>query len=250
MRIFTALFFFLAPAAFANDIEGRVLEYKSGPSVCEGYLVEHADDKKRPGVLVVHDIGGPSKWFREVATKVAKMGYTVLAVDVYGKGIRPKTKLEKRASGAVFRDELPLFRRRMADGLDTLIKTGKVDPKRVAAIGYCFGGQAVLELARSGADVRGVVSFHGSLLTTMPAEAGKVKARVLVLHGAKDPNANSTIETTVTLSKELETANVDYEIVLYAKAVHAFTKKGDRYNEKADKRSWRAMTAFLADVLK
>lgn len=248
---FLAILLLLLPAStvLSNEPKGRVLEYKSGDVVCEGFLVGDEGDSKRPGVLIVHDIGGPSEHFRNIARKVASQGYVVLAVDVYGKGVRPKTRDEKRATGGKFRANLPLFRQRLTDGLKTLLATGKVDPERVAATGYCFGGQAVLEMARMGADLRGVVSFHGSLRTPEPAKKGAVKARVLVLHGAADPNRNATINDCVELSKELEAAAVDYEINLYAGAVHSFTKAGARYQEKANQRSWAAMTRFLAEVL-
>ncbi|MHC4937578.1 MAG: dienelactone hydrolase family protein [Planctomycetota bacterium] len=246
----TLLLIIPASAVLSEEPVGRTLEYRSGDVVCEGYLVDPGGEQKRPGVLVIHDIGGPSEHFRAIARKLARQGYVVLAADVYGKGVRPKNRADKRATGGRFRGDLALFRQRLTDGLKTLIATGRVDPGRVAATGYCFGGQAVLELARMGADLRGVVSFHGSLRATQPAKKGDVKARVLVLHGAIDPNRNATIQDCVELSKELEAASVDYEMVLYANAVHSFTKRGDRYNKKADERSWRAMSTFLADVLR
>ncbi len=148
------------------------------------------------------------------------------------------------------------MRARAQAGLETLKKQKLVDPQRIAAIGYCFGGTTVLELARDGADVKGVVSFHGGLSTPTPQDAGNIKGKVLVLHGADDPYVKA--EEVAAFQQEMRDAKVDWQFISYGNAVHSFTNKaagtdnskGAAYNEKADKRSWEAMRAFFAEIFK
>ena len=153
-----------------------------------------------------------------------------------------------------FRGDRPLMRKRAQAALDTLRLVPRVDAKRIAAIGYCFGGGVALELARSGADIAGVVSFHGTIDTPRPEDAKPIKAKVLVLQGADDPAA--PIKQIADFEDEMRGGGVDYQIVLYGGAVHSFTqpmagndpKTGNAYNEKADRRSWQAMRDFLAEL--
>jgi dienelactone hydrolase len=163
---------------------------------------------------------------------------------------------EAQQASAPFRDDRPLMRARARAGLEVLRKHELVDPKRIAAIGYCFGGMTVLELARSGADVAGVVSFHGGLSTPNPAEAKNIKAKVLVLHGGDDPNVPP--EQVLAFQDEMRKAKVDWQMVIYGGAVHSFTNpasgndpsRGAAYNEKADQRSWEAMRVFFAEIFR
>lgn len=236
-------------------IKSEFVEYKQGETVLEGYLVyDDALKGQRPGVLVIHQWLGLTDNEKMRANMLAEMGYVAFAVDIYGKGIRPKESNAAGAEAGKYRKDLPLFRERINAGLQTLLKNSNVDPKRVAAIGYCFGGGAALELARSGANIAGVVSFHGSLTTTMPAVAGKVPAKVLVCHGADDPFV--PMKDVEGFLDEMRAAGADYQFIAYSGAVHAFTQneagndnsKGAAYNEKADKRSWQAMKDFFAEI--
>ncbi|MGB5107461.1 MAG: dienelactone hydrolase family protein [Candidatus Zixiibacteriota bacterium] len=236
-------------------IKTEVVEYKHGDAALEGYLAyDDAVKGPRPGVLVIHQWMGLTDNEKMRATMLAELGYVAFAVDVYGKGIRPKDGDVAGAEAGKYREDPTLFRERLNAGLQTLLKNSNVDAKRVAAIGYCFGGGGALELARSGANIAGVVSFHGSLTTTMPAAAGQVRAKVLVAHGADDPFV--PMKDVEGFLDEMRAAGADYQFIAYSGAVHAFTQneagndnsKGAAYNEKADKRSWQAMKDFFAEI--
>ncbi len=241
----------------AAAIRTEVVEYKHGDVVLEGFLA-YKDDLKSPapGVLIVHQWRGLTDNERMRAQMLAEMGYVALAVDIYGKGIRPADNAAAGAEAGKYYADRQLLRDRVKAGLATLLANKKVDPKRVAAIGYCFGGGAVIELARSGADVRGVVSFHGSLTTPLPADAATLKSKILVCHGADDPYV--PIKDVEAFMAEMKTANADYQFIAYSGAVHSFTQKeagddnskGAAYNANADRRSWEAMKQFFAEVLK
>jgi dienelactone hydrolase len=239
------------------SIETTVIAYRHGDVELEGYLAAPKDvDAKRPGVLVVHAWMGLGGHERESAEALAHDGFVALALDMYGKGIRPKNRAEAAKQAGIYRGDRALMRARAKAGLDRLREDPRVDRARVAAIGYCFGGGTVLELARSGADVRGVVSFHGNLDTPDPADAKAIRAKVLVLHGAADPHVPPTqVEA---FRQEMEKAGVDWQLTMYGGAVHAFThrdagndpSRGAAYHERAATRSWAAMRAFFGEVLK
>ncbi len=221
----------------------------------EGYLAyDDAVQGRRPGVLVVHQWMGLSENERLRARMLAEQGYVALAVDVYGRGIRPSNVDEAREQAGKYYGDRALFRQRLAAGLARLQEHRLVDPARIAAIGYCFGGGGVLELARAGADLAGVVSFHGSLDTPNPEDARAIKAKVLVCHGAVDPHVSQ--EAVAGFIKEMEAAHVDYQLIMYAGAVHAFTQKeagddpsrGAAYQAAADRRSWEHMRGFFAEL--
>ncbi len=241
----------------AAAVQTRTVTWDQGGVTCEGYLAwDDAHTGPRPGVLVIHQWMGLTDNERMRARMLAELGYVALAADVYGQGVRPADAAAAAKEAGKYYADRALLRARVAAGLDTLKKQPGVDAARCAAIGYCFGGGAALELARSGADLRGVVSFHGSLDTPLPAQKGQVMARLLVCHGAADPFVKP--EAVRGFVDEMEAAGVDYELVMYAGAVHAFTQKeagndparGAAYQERADQRSWVAMKAFLAEVLK
>lgn len=243
------------PAAAA--VKTEVVEYKDGDQVCEGFLAyDDAAKGKRPGVVVVHDWMGVGDETRRRVKQLAELGYVALAADVYGKGIRPKDAKEAGALAGKYKGDLPALRARVRAAFDTLSKNPRVEASKVLAIGYCFGGTSALELARSGAPLAGVVSFHGGLGTKDPADAKNVRCPVLALHGAADPYVPPA--EVAAFQKEMTDAKVDWQMVLYADAVHAFTNpgagtdpsKGAAYNEKADKRSWEAMKAFFAEATK
>lgn len=238
-------------------IQTKVVEYKDGNTVLEGYLAyDDALGGKRPGVMVVHEWNGLGPYVKRRAEELAKLGYVAFAIDMYGKGIRPKTPEESAAQAKIYRSDRQLMRSRANAGLAVLQQNSLTDPKRIAAIGYCFGGGTVLELARSGANIAGVVSFHGNLDTPNPGDAKNIKAKVLVLHGANDPLVPA--EQVTAFETEMRQAAVDWQLVAYGGAVHGFTNseagndasKGVAYNEAADKRSWEAMKQFFAEIFR
>jgi dienelactone hydrolase len=239
----------------AAKLHTETVTYKQGRAVLEGYLAyDDASTGKRPGILVVHEWTGINDNIKHKTEALAGLGYVAFAADIYGKGVRPADPKAAGAEAGKYKADRPLLRARAAAGLAVLAAHKLVDPARIAAIGYCFGGGAVLELARSGAKVAGVVSFHGTLDTPTPADAKNIKGRVLVLHGADDPHVNA--DQVAAFEKEMRDANVDWQLVKYGGAVHAFTNptagndpsKGAAYNEKADHRSWQAMRDFFNEL--
>lgn len=239
------------------EVRSRTVEYKDGNTVLEGYLAYDDDFKgPRPGVMVVHEWTGIGSYVKQRTEQLAKLGYVAFAADIYGKGIRPKNPKEAAAQAKIYRDNRSLMRRRAQAGLNVLRNFNLTNKAKLAAIGYCFGGSTVLELARSGADVDGVVSFHGSLDTPSQGDAKNIKGKVLVLHGADDPLVPDTqVAEFVT---EMRDANVDWQMVAYGGAVHSFTNpeagsdksKGVAYNQAADQRSWEDMKQFFAEIFR
>jgi dienelactone hydrolase len=245
-----------APLSLA-EVRTRAVEYRHGDAVLEGYLAYDAGAKgDRPGVLVVHAWMGLDDHARDSARKLAGLGYTALAVDMYGKGIRPSGPQEAGAQASIYKKDRRLMRDRVLAGLEILKAQPGVKAGRIAAIGYCFGGTTVLELARSGALVRGVVSFHGGLDAPLPADAPGIRSEVLVLHGAEDPYA--PMAEVRAFEDEMRAVAADWQVVLYSGAVHSFTdpdagndpSKGAAYDPRAARRSWEAMKDFLREVLK
>lgn len=255
----SSLFAALLAVLFATPISAALVEevvtYQLDGVTLEGLLVhDDAIAGPRPGVIVVHQWMGVSDNERMRARMLAEMGYVALAIDVYGQGVRPADAQAAGQEAGKYYADRELFRARVRAGLDRLLAVPGVDPDRTAAIGYCFGGTAVLELARAGAPVTGVVSFHGGLKTDLPATENSVKARVLVCHGAVDPWVPMTeVDGFV---QEMEKVGVDYQLVMYAGAVHAFTQvgagddpsRGAAYDAKADRRSWQHMKDFFAEI--
>ena len=245
----------LVSSAYAK-IQSKAIEYKDGDAVLEGYLVyDDVIKGKAPGVVVVHEWMGLGAYEKGRAEQLAALGYVAFAADIYGKGIRPKDGKEAQEFAGRYRGgDRKVLRSRINAALDLLKKLEMVDSKKTAAIGYCFGGTTVLELARSGADTLGVVSFHGGLATTAPADAKNIKTRVLALHGGDDPFVKA--EEVLAFQDEMRKAGVDWQFVSYGNAVHSFSNpaagndnsKGAAYNEKADKRSWEAMRKFFKEI--
>lgn len=231
------------------------VEYKQGDATLEGYLAyDDATTGKRPAVLIVHQWMGITDYEKMRAHKLAEMGYVAFCADIYGKGVRPTSVKEAGAQAGKYKGDRELLRARVNAGLDTLKKNDLVDTSHVAAIGYCFGGTTVLELARSGADLNGVVSFHGGLDSPTPADGKNIKCKVLVLAGADDPFQKP--DDLTAFQQEMKDNKVNWQIVFYGGAVHAFTQPdvgnlhlpGAQYNEQADKRSWQAMKDFFAEI--
>jgi dienelactone hydrolase len=246
---------FLSSAQASAAIQTKLVEYKDGNQVLEGYLAyDDAIKGKRPGVLVVHEWNGLQDYAKKRTEDLAKLGYVGFAADIYGKGIRPKNPQESAVQAKIYRSDRKLMRSRAIAGLQVLRKNPLTDSKRIAAIGYCFGGGTVLELARSGASLAGVVSFHGNLDTPNPNDAKNIKGRVLVLHGANDPLVPQ--EQVKGFETEMLQAKVNWQLISYPGAVHAFTNpeagndvsKGVAYNESADKGSWQTMKGFFRKI--
>ena len=233
----------------------RDVLYRDGATVLQGYVAyDDATKTRRPGVLIGHQWKGLGEYEKRRARMLAQMGYVAFALDIYGKGVRPKTREEAGAQAGKYRANRPLLRQRARAGVLELRKNRFVDTNRLAMIGYCFGGGTALELARSGANLKGFVSFHGNLDTPNPELAKNIKGKILILHGAIDPNVKP--ESVAAFHDEMEAAKVDYQFVAYSGAVHSFTEreagndisKGAAYNERADRRSWQAMKDFFKEI--
>jgi dienelactone hydrolase len=254
-NVFALLMVFFFPVLAHATVKTETVEYKHGDQILEGYLAYDDANGKRPGVLVVHEWMGLNEYAKKRARQLAELGYVAFAADIYGKGIRPANQKEAGEQASIYKKDRNLMRERAKAGLEVLKKQDVTDDSKLAAIGYCFGGTTVLELARSGADVQGVVSFHGGLDTPKPEDAKNIKGKVLALHGADDPFV--TAKEVQAFEREMREAKVDWQLVSYGGAVHAFTNpdagkdvsKGAAYDEKADKRSWEAMQAFLREAL-
>ena len=240
-----------------GQIHTEMIEYKQGDVVLEGYLAYDTSIKgKRPGVLIVHQWKGLTDYEKQRAEMLAQLGYNAFALDIYGKGIRPQSSQEAGAQAGKYKNNRTLLRARAQAGLAVLQQHELTDAKRIAAIGYCFGGTTVIELARSGADIAGVVSFHGGLDSPHPEDGRNIKCKVLALQGADDPFVPA--KDLAAFEDELRQAKVDWQLVKYGGAVHSFTERaagnnpqaGAAYNEKADRRSWEAMKQFFAEILK
>jgi dienelactone hydrolase len=238
------------------DIHTEIVEYQQGDATLEGFLAyDDSISGKRPGVLVVHQWFGLTGYEKMRAKMLAQLGYVAFCADIYGKGVRPQNVAEAGAQVGKYEGDRALLRARVNAGLDALRQQPLVDQKRLAAIGYCFGGTTVIELARSGAELNGVVSFHGDLDSPSPADGRNIKCKVLALAGADDPFQKP--DDLTAFENEMRDAKVDWQIVFYGGAVHAFTQPdpgfsnpGAKYNEKADKRSWEAMKQFFAEIFK
>jgi len=256
--VFVALAMLAMSNVFAQTpgIKSKTVDYSLNGVAMEGYVAyDDAKKGRRPGILIVHDWMGQGKFGKDKADELAKEGYVAFAVDIYGKGVRPKTTDEAGKVATKFKDDRNLLRARVRAGLDQLIAMTEVDPKRIVVMGYCFGGTTALELARSGAPLAGTVSFHGGLGSPTPADAKKIQGRVLVLHGADDPFVPpAEVEA---FKDEMKKANVKMEFVAYPGSVHSFTNpaagsdnsKGAAYNAEADKSSWAAFHKFLHEVV-
>jgi len=244
-------------AAAAGELRTEAVKYRHGDVELEGYLAyDDSFTGKRAGVLVIHEWWGLNDYVRGRANQLAGLGYVAFAADMYGGGVTARTAEEAAEMSGKYNRDRALMRARARAGLAVLTEHPLVDRGRVAAMGYCFGGGAVLELARDGAPLRGVVSFHGSLSTPSPGDAANIKGAVLVLHGALDPFV--TDKDIAAFKDEMTKGRVDWQLVMYGGAVHSFTNpasggdpsRGVAYDERADRRSWEAMEAFFEEIFR
>jgi dienelactone hydrolase len=239
------------------ELRTQLIEYHDGEVLLEGYLAYDDSFKtKRPGIMVVHEWWGLNQYIKKRTEELARLGYVAFAADMYGKGINTDNPKKAGELAGAYTKDRKLMRSRALAGLRTLSGNSHTDPDHIVAIGYCFGGTTVLELARSGANISGVASFHGGLDTPDPDAAKNIKGSVLVLQGANDPfNPPEKVDA---FQDEMRKANVDWQMNIYGGAEHSFTNpdadsfgiKGVAYNAKADKRSWEALMAFFKELFK
>ncbi|NIT42527.1 MAG: prolyl oligopeptidase family serine peptidase [Gammaproteobacteria bacterium] len=244
MRYIFTLFIILVVASTANAA-GRFVSYEVNGKPYEGYFVSPSPNAAL--ILLIHDWDGLTDYEVKRANMLADMGYAVFAVDLFGAGVRPTEVKDKRQhTGELYKD-----RDKMRALLQAGLKTAKSKGANVhnaVAMGYCFGGAAVLEFARSGADLKGFVTFHGGLSTPAGQDYSKTKGKLLILHGTADTNI--TMDQFAKLANELEEKGISHEMITYSGAPHAFTVFGsNRYREDADKKSWKRFSEFLTETL-
>ncbi len=255
MRVLGVLVGLMALTAVAKPVQ-KPVKYELGGTKFEGVLVyDDAVKAPRSGLVLVPNWMGINAANLKQAAEIAGKDYVIFVADMYGESVRPKSPDEAgKAAGAVKGDR-KLMRARVNKALELLRTEGKavgLDPKRLGAIGFCFGGTSVLELARSGADVAGVVSFHGGLDAPLAAEGKGITAKVLALHGADDPYVPA--KEVVGFEEEMRKAKVDWQLVAYGNAVHSFTDVDAnvpgqaQYNPKVAKRAYKAMNDFFAEA--
>lgn len=245
MNYITTLFAILFCASLTHAA-GVAVPYKVDGEPFEGYFI--SPSKNAPLVLLIHDWDGLTHYEIKRAEMLADMGYAVFAADLFGAGVRPTEVKDKRQhTGELYKDRKKM--RALLTGALQEAHLRGADTTNGVAMGYCFGGAAVLEFARSGADLKGFVTFHGGLETPEGQDYSRAKGKLLILHGTADKHI--TMEHFATLAKELETAEVDHEMITYGGAPHAFTVFGSkRYREEADKKSWARFSTYLSQTLK
>jgi len=257
--------FLLAMLLFASSlaqatVQGKEVTYTAGGTTLKGYIAyDDAIKGKRPGVLVVHKWWGNNEYARKRATMLAGLGYTALALDMYGEGKQAHHPDEAAKFSGELAKNLPLAKARFESAMKLLQQQKNVDATNIAALGYCFGGSVVLQMARLGENMKGAVSFHGGLATETPAEPGKVRARIISFTGTADPMIPA--EQVAAFKQEMEKAGANYKVVTFPGAKHSFTNPAaDEYGREfklplaydaaADKASWDETQSFLADIFK
>jgi dienelactone hydrolase len=256
-----ALFLVFAGVGLAEPkIEGKTVEYSAQGVRMKGYLAYQKSIKeKQPGVLVVHEWWGLNDYARNRARMLAELGYTALAVDMYGDGKQAMHPDEAGKFSSELMKNFDAAKARFMGAMDFLKQQSMVDPTHIAAIGYCFGGGVVLNMARQGVDLKGIASFHGGLTAVQSAQPGMVKAKILVLNGADDKLVpTNQIEA---FKQEMKSAGADFQFISYPGAVHSFTnpeatavgkkfKLPLAYNAEADQKSWAELKDFLNKIFR
>jgi dienelactone hydrolase len=256
LRITSLLVLLLLLASMAHaKVVTRPVSYAQGDTALEGYLAyDNAVTGKAPGVLVVHEWWGLNDYARERAEKLAQLGYVAFAVDMYGKGKATQHPEQAAAWMKEVNSNMDKWQKRALAGLEVLKKQPQVDPERIAAIGYCFGGATVQVLAYSGADLKGIVSFHGTLIPPSAEQAKQTKAKLLICHGAQDPmNDPEALSAYITA---LNASTIDWQLVAFGNTRHSFTNpdadqygmSGLAYSPSSDRRSWQYMKFFFKEI--
>lgn len=239
-----------------SNAQLKPVAYNDGNQKLNGFAVLPAKPlNNKPGILILPAWKGIGNHSKEVAQKLADMGYHAFIADIYGEGNYPTNTKEAGEQAGYYKNNYKAYQKRISLALEQLIKSG-ANANNIVITGYCFGGTGVLEAARAGLPVRGVVSFHGGLGKDASRPDSKITTKVLVLHGADDPHVSD--EEIQAFQKEMDNSDADWQMIYYSGAVHAFTEKeagndnskGAAYNEKADKRSWQHFMLFLKEVLK
>lgn len=252
-QISTALILF---STIYSQAQLKSVEYNDGNQKLEGFSINPTKpNAKKAGIVVLHAWMGISEHEKESAKKLADLGYYAFVADVYGTGNKPSNTAEAGKLAGYYKNDYAAYQKRIQLAIDQLVKAG-ANPNEIAVIGYCFGGTGAIEAARGGLKIKGVVSFHGGLGKDVKRETKEITAKVLALHGADDPFVPA--KEVSTFEDEMRTAKADWQLNIYANAVHAFThkdagsdnSKGAAYNEKADKRSWEAMKIFFEELFK
>lgn len=248
----------LGSAAAQAAVQGREVSYQANGTTLKGYIAyDDAVKGRRPAVLVVHEWWGHNAYARKRADMLAEAGYTALAVDMYGDGKQANHPDDAGKFATEVSKNMPMAKARFEAGMRLLRKQKTVDGKRMAAIGYCFGGGVVLNMARMGEDLKGVASFHGSLGSDTPAQPGQIKARIVSFTGEDDPMIGA--DKVAAFKQEMENAKANFRVVTYPGVKHSFTnpdadelgKKFNlplAYNAEADKDSWQQALVFLREV--
>ena len=239
----------------SGNVKTREIEYRHGDTVLQGFVAwDDAARGRRPGVLVVHEWWGHNEHARHQARRLAEAGYVGLALDMFGKGKVASHPEEAQAFVAEVTKDPAVLAARFNAALEQLKRDPHVDTTRLAAIGYCFGGGVVLGMARAGAQLAAVVTFHGALATNSPAQPGNVKTRVLVLTGGADPFVPP--EQVEAFKREMQAAGARFEVISYAGAKHGFTNPDAgkygmpqlAYDAAADRESWAAMLKLFKEI--
>jgi dienelactone hydrolase len=258
---FALLTLVLAGAFVARaEVIGKTVEYTAGGVTLKGYLAyDNSFKGERPAVIVVHEWWGLTEYPKKRAEMLAALGYVALAADMYGDGKIADNPADAQKYAGESTKDFSALKDKFSAAVDFLKKNELVNPNKITAIGYCYGGGVVLNMARAGFDLKGVVSFHGNLTPAEPAQQGKVKAKILVCNGGADKFISS--DAIASFKKEMTSAGVEYTFKSYRGALHAFSNPGATalgkkfsmpiaYNERADKRSWGEMVKFLKAATK
>ena len=250
-----ALLLFALPFAAQAAVKTENVEYRDGDTTLKGFIYyDDALEGKRPGVIVVHEWWGLNDYAKQRAEMLAELGYVAFAIDMYGNEKVTEHGEDAKAWMTQITQNVEAWQKRALLGLDILKKHELVDMDYTAAIGYCFGGATVMQMAYAGADLDGVVSFHGSLPPATEAQQKNIKAKILVAHG--DADGFVPPERIAAFKRALDAANADWQMMIYGGARHSFTNPGAdeygidgiKYDEKADERSWALMQSFLDEV--
>lgn len=244
--MFSAIALGVAPAQ--AEIIAQPMVYEIGGEAFEGYLSRNTGfGDHQPLVILIHDWDGLDRYEKMRTNMLATQGYTVFAIDLYGQGIRPQNAEESKAASGKLYGDRNLMRERLLAGLEFAKTLEGIDPEKIAVMGYCFGGAATLEFARTGTDLDGFISFHGSLGLPEGQDYSQTQGELLVLHGAADPV--SGMDEVAALAKDLDTAGVPFDMEIYGGVKHSFTRwDSDDYDPDADLQSWDELLEFLDDI--